>query len=90
MLTGPGVMGVRGLENETELSHGTHTEEDLDAMFVVVEPGVEISYRPTRFFALTLGTTYRFVQSVPLIEDDAATVDPSNFSATLGFQFGWF
>jgi hypothetical protein len=89
VLTGPGILGVRGLKKEAEISHGTHPEEDLDAAFVVVEPGIEFSYRPTRFFALTLGTSYRFVQAVPLIQDDAATVDPANFSATLGLQFGW-
>ena len=72
VLVGPGVVDSDYLRPE---------------IFAVLEPGVEFVYRPTRFFAVTFGTSYRAVPSSPTLNPPAGEL--SAFTGALGLQFGW-
>lgn len=77
---GPGYAALSGALDNDEYG-STHSE----GAFVVVEPGVELAYRPTRFFALTLGGSYRYAPGFDLSQSSRF----SGYTVGLGLQFGW-
>jgi hypothetical protein len=60
---------------------------DEDDTFISVEPELQATFRPTRYFGLTLSGSYRFVSGYEL--DALPADDFTALTITLGLQFGW-